>query len=132
MDSPPVPPGQLWLLMRDGQSQIALLSLRYIPLPCSSQGKSTGITALLAHKKQGLPLLPERCINEPIKSRGARTIGTHSRLEPLRILIGVGVVVELDVVVAFKAIAGNNQFMHEVMRVIPLVVGSTCEHAPVP
>ena len=29
LDAPPVPPGQLWLLLRDGQSQFALLSPRY-------------------------------------------------------------------------------------------------------
>ena len=62
----------------------------------------------MANGKQGLPLLPEMLINKPIMSRGARAIGTNSCLEPVRIEIGVGLVVELDVVVAFKAIAGND------------------------
>jgi hypothetical protein len=61
-------------------------------------------------------MLPERSIDEPIKSRGAHTTSTHSSLEPFRILIGVGVAVELDVVVTFKAIAGNINCMHEIVR----------------
>jgi hypothetical protein len=62
----------------------------------------------LANGKQRLPLLPEMLINKPIMSRGARAIGTNSCHKLLRIVIGMGVVVELDVVVAFKVIAGND------------------------
>ena len=50
-------------------------------------------------------------INEPIMSKGARTIGTHSFVEPLHIVIRMRVVLELDMVLAFKTIAGKNKFM---------------------
>jgi len=54
-------------------------------------------------------------INDPLVSRGARVIGTYCCLEPLRIVAGVDVVLKLDLVVALKAIARKNKFMHGVV-----------------
>jgi len=70
----------------------------------------------MAHGKQGLPLLLDISINDPIKSRGTRAIGTHNFLDLLCIVQVVGVVVELNLVLAFKVIAGKIKFRHGVAR----------------
>ncbi len=101
LDSPPVPPDQLRLLLRDGQSQIALLSLRYSSSVFKPREEHRH-RGTLGTQEARTSIAPGEVHQRTIKSRGAHTLGTHSCLEPLRILIGVGVLVELDVVVAFK------------------------------
>ena len=55
-------------------------------------------------------------INEPIKPSLARAIGAQTCFEQLHIVMGVSVVLGLDVIVTFKAIAGKNNSMYGVVR----------------